>query len=97
MPQHFRGIVWQLLTNAQDNPVRDRYSELLRQTSPCEKIIQRDIARTFPEHEFFRDKNGLGQRGLFNVMKAYSNYDSVVGYCQVGVCRISIGPFDSNR
>lgn len=83
VPQHFRGIVWLLLTNAQDNPVRDRYSELLRQDSPCEKIIKRDIARTFPEHEFFRDENGLGQKGLFNVMKAYSNYDSVVGYCQV--------------
>ena len=43
--------------------MRDRYSELLRQESPCEKIIKRDIARTFPEHEFFRDKNGAGQKG----------------------------------
>ena len=68
-----------MLTNAQDNSVRDRYSELLRQNSPCEKIILRDIARTFPEQEFFRDKQGLGQRGLFNVLKAYSNYDSEVG------------------
>lgn len=70
--------------------MRDRYSELLRQTSPCEKIIQRDIARTFPEHEFFRDKNGLGQRGLFNVMKAYSNYDSIVGYCQASIYQICL-------
>lgn len=63
VPQPFRGLVWQLLSNAQTNPVRDRYSELLRQESPCEKIIKRDIARTFPEHDFFRDKNGAGQKG----------------------------------
>ena len=84
IPMHFRGIAWQLMCNAQDNnQVRDKYSELLRQDSICEKVIKRDIARTFPEHNFFQDKNGLGQKGLFNVMKAYSSYDPSVGYCQV--------------
>ncbi|XP_026013367.1 ecotropic viral integration site 5 protein homolog isoform X3 [Astatotilapia calliptera] len=82
IPHHFRAIVWQLLGNAQNMPIKDQYSELLKMTSPCEKLIRRDIARTYPEHEFFKEKDSLGQEVLFNVMKAYSLVDREVGYCQ---------------
>ncbi|XP_041646802.1 ecotropic viral integration site 5 protein homolog isoform X3 [Cheilinus undulatus] len=82
VPHHFRAIVWQLLCNAQNMPIKDQYSELLKKTSPCEKLIRRDIARTYPEHEFFKEKDSLGQEVLFNVMKAYSLVDREVGYCQ---------------
>lgn len=50
-------------------PIKDQYSELLKMTSPCEKLIRRDIARTYPEHDFFKEKDSLGQEVLFNVMK----------------------------
>ncbi|XP_060237081.1 ecotropic viral integration site 5 protein homolog isoform X3 [Meriones unguiculatus] len=82
IPHHFRAIVWQLLCDAQSMPVKDQYSELLKMTSPCEKLIRRDIARTYPEHNFFKEKDSLGQEVLFNVMKAYSLVDREVGYCQ---------------
>uniref|UniRef100_A0A672IPS4 Ecotropic viral integration site 5b n=1 Tax=Salarias fasciatus TaxID=181472 RepID=A0A672IPS4_SALFA len=82
IPHHFRAIVWQLLCSAQNMPIKDQYSELLKMTSPCEKLIRRDIARTYPEHEFFKEKDSLGQEVLFNVMKAYSLVDREVGYCQ---------------
>ncbi|XP_048473808.1 EVI5-like protein [Rhincodon typus] len=82
IPHHFRGIVWQLLCNATDMPVKNQYSELLKMTSPCEKLIRRDIARTYPEHDFFKGQDSLGQEVLFNVMKAYSLVDREVGYCQ---------------
>uniref|UniRef100_A0A8C4TFH5 Ecotropic viral integration site 5 n=1 Tax=Erpetoichthys calabaricus TaxID=27687 RepID=A0A8C4TFH5_ERPCA len=82
IPHHFRAIVWQLLCNAQNMPIKEQYSELLKKTSPCEKLIRRDIARTYPEHEFFKEKDSLGQEVLFNVMKAYSLVDREVGYCQ---------------
>ncbi|XP_063746904.1 ecotropic viral integration site 5 protein homolog isoform X4 [Eleginops maclovinus] len=82
IPHHFRAIVWQLLCTAQNMPIKDQYSELLKMTSPCEKLIRRDIARTYPEHEFFKEKDSLGQEVLFNVMKAYSLVDREVGYCQ---------------
>ncbi|XP_064416121.1 ecotropic viral integration site 5 protein homolog isoform X7 [Latimeria chalumnae] len=82
IPHHFRAIVWQLLCNAQDMAIKDQYSDLLKMTSPCEKLIRRDIARTYPEHEFFKEKDSLGQEVLFNVMKAYSLVDREVGYCQ---------------
>jgi len=63
-------------------------------------VIRRDIARTYPEHEFFKDKNGPGQQGLFNVMKAYSLHDSEVGYCQgsaflVGVLLLQMSEEDA--
>ncbi|XP_051776638.1 EVI5-like protein isoform X1 [Erpetoichthys calabaricus] len=82
IPHHFRAIVWQLLANAADMPVKNQYSELLKMSSPCEKLIRRDIARTYPEHEFFKGQDSLGQEVLFNVMKAYSLVDREVGYCQ---------------
>uniref|UniRef100_A0A8C6EHE2 Ecotropic viral integration site 5 n=1 Tax=Microcebus murinus TaxID=30608 RepID=A0A8C6EHE2_MICMU len=82
IPHHFRAIVWQLLCSAQSMPIKDQYSELLKMTSPCEKLIRRDIARTYPEHNFFKEKDSLGQEVLFNVMKAYSLVDREVGYCQ---------------
>ncbi|CAB4055650.1 EVI5 [Lepeophtheirus salmonis] len=68
IPHHFRGIAWQLLCGAHDLHVK--------------KVIRRDMARTYPEHEFFKKKDGIGQEALFNVMKAYSIHDREVGYCQ---------------
>lgn len=41
----------------------------MKMTSPCEKVIRRDITRTYPEHEFFKEKDGIGQERLFNVIK----------------------------
>ncbi|XP_072015958.1 EVI5-like protein isoform X5 [Amphiura filiformis] len=82
IPHHFRGIVWQLLCDAYNSPLKEKYIEYLKMQSPYEKVIRRDIARTYPEHDFFKEKDGLGQETLFNVMKAYSLHDREVGYCQ---------------
>ncbi|XP_037913559.1 ecotropic viral integration site 5 ortholog isoform X3 [Hermetia illucens] len=81
IPHHFRPIVWQLLCGASDID-KKQYAEYIKATSACEKVIRRDIARTYPEHDFFKEKDGLGQEALFNVMKAYSLHDREVGYCQ---------------
>jgi len=48
------------------------YLQLLKESSPHEKAITRDLGRTFPQHEFFTDGHGIGQEHLFNVLKAYS-------------------------
>ncbi|KAK6195334.1 hypothetical protein SNE40_000788 [Patella caerulea] len=82
IPSHFRGLAWQYLLNVHDSPSKHLYVEYLKKTSPFEKLIRRDIARTFPDHDFFKEKDGLGQESLFNVMKAYSLHDREVGYCQ---------------
>ncbi|VDO93298.1 unnamed protein product [Soboliphyme baturini] len=82
IPCHFRTLAWQLLSNAKIEAAHEMYTEYMRGNSPHEKAIRRDISRTFPEHEFFRDITGAGQQSLFNVMKAYSLHDREVGYCQ---------------
>lgn len=64
-------------------PVKNQYSELLKMSSPCEKLIRRDIARTYPEHEFFKGQDSLGQEVLFNVMKV----SAAAFYLQVGTSR----------
>ncbi len=48
---------------------RQKYVDFMKMTSPCEKVIRRDISRTYPEHEFFKEKHGIGQERLFNVIK----------------------------
>ena len=75
IPGHVRGIAWQMLSGAAECAEKARYTEFLETESACEKMILRDIARTYPEHEMFKKKDGMGQESLFNVMKAYSVYD----------------------
>lgn len=80
IPPTYRPIVWQLMCQTYSSSVRESYYGYLSQSSPFEKLIRRDIARTYPNHELFKEKDGLGQEGLFNVMKAYSLHDREVGY-----------------
>jgi len=70
IPQPFRGIAWQLLSGVDVHSVeKQAYSTYLKKTSAFEKTISRDITRTFPGHELFKEKDGIGQESLFNVMK----------------------------
>ena len=68
----------------------------LQESSPHERAIKRDLNRTFPEHSFFKERDGLGQESLLNVLMAYSVYDKEVGYCQgspfiVGLLLMQVG------
>ncbi|CAO3646650.1 unnamed protein product [Cunninghamella echinulata] len=58
------------------------YGQLLAEHSPYTRIIQRDLARTFPGIEMFKQEGGDGQKSMERVLTAYSLYDSLVGYCQ---------------
>lgn len=84
VPANLRAQVWKLLSKAPETSPQssENYKSLLKQPSNCEKLIQRDIARTYPDIEYFKDESGPGQEGLFNVIKAYSVHDEEVGYCQ---------------
>lgn len=82
IPPALRGMVWQLMSASKDAELERIYASLLKQSSPHEKAIVRDLGRTFPQHSFFMDGQGIGQENLFNVLKAYSLYDTEVGYCQ---------------
>jgi len=75
IPHPFRGIAWQLLCGVDLHCAeKQTYSSYLKKTSAFEKTISRDITRTFPGHELFKDKDGVGQESLFNVMKVRAAY-----------------------
>ena len=80
IPVYLRPLAWQYLCGADLTDSKEKFKEYLKKQSACEKIIRRDIDRTYPDQEFFR--NTAGQESLFNVMKAYSIHDPEVGYCQ---------------
>ncbi|KAF8200794.1 rab-GTPase-TBC domain-containing protein [Pholiota molesta] len=82
IPATLRGMMWQHMAASKDPELEATYLRLLKETSTHEKAITRDLGRTFPHHDFFTDGQGIGQENLFNVLKAYSLYDPVVGYCQ---------------
>lgn len=83
IPEALRGEVWQLLAGCHDNAKRlDDYRILITKDSPCEPTILRDINRTFPAHDYFKETGGIGQDSLYKLSKAYSVYDEEVGYCQ---------------
>jgi hypothetical protein len=81
IPPALRGMIWQLFSKSKDTELEEQYMKLLKEDSVYEKAILRDLPRTFPKHEYF-EKDGPGQQALFNVVKAYSLYDTEVGYCQ---------------
>ena len=50
--------------------------------SPELRQIDLDVNRTYREHTAFRHRYDIKQTELFNVLAAYSVYNSEVGYCQ---------------
>lgn len=41
------------------------------QDSPCDQVILRDINRTFPAHDYFKDAGGVGQDALYKLSKVF--------------------------
>jgi hypothetical protein len=59
------------------------YAKLCEETNPhFESIIERDIHRTLPEFKLWTEDLYSGNNKLFNVLKAFSNFDNEVGYVQ---------------
>ena len=82
IPPPLRGVVWQSMSGAMDRALEEEYERLSGESSPYEPIIGKDLARTFPGVDMFREPGGDGQRMLGRVLKCFSLYDPRIGYCQ---------------
>ena len=46
-----------------------------------ERVILKDLDRTFPKQSHFKTKYGTGQRSLYRVICSYSKYNKKIGIC----------------
>ena len=82
VPPPLRGVVWPAIAGAHDSHLHAEFQRLSNQLSPYDGLIGKDVGRSFPNVELFREKDGEGQTMLRNVLKAFSLYDTAIGYCQ---------------
>ncbi|KAI8635210.1 rab-GTPase-TBC domain-containing protein [Xylariaceae sp. FL1651] len=82
IPPPLRGVVWQSMAGARDTLLLEQFDRLSGESSPYEGIIGKDLGRSFPGVDMFRDPDGDGQRMLGRVLKCFSLYDHKIGYCQ---------------
>lgn len=82
IPPPLRGVVWTSMAGARDANLEDAFDRLKDEESAYEGIINKDLGRSFPGVEMFRDADGEGQKMLGRVLKCFSLYDKDIGYCQ---------------
>lgn len=59
------------------------FFKLLEFENPdAEHMISKDISRTLSDLQMWREDLKAGNNKLFNVLKAYANYDNEVSYVQ---------------
>ncbi|VDL79325.1 unnamed protein product [Nippostrongylus brasiliensis] len=76
------AMVSGLILNGVPDVLRGEVWRLLAKDCPSEQVILKDIHRTFPAHDNFKEAGGEGQESLYKISKAYSLYDEEVSYCQ---------------
>ncbi|KAK5175452.1 uncharacterized protein LTR77_000591 [Saxophila tyrrhenica] len=82
IPPPLRGVVWTSMSGARDKSLEEAFEKLKNEKSPYEGIINKDVGRSFPGVELFRDADGEGQKMLGRVLKCFSLHDKDIGYCQ---------------
>lgn len=87
IPDKMRTVIWGLLLNVDKvkEEQKGKYEEmrdLALKWSTDIRQIDLDVNRTYRDHIMFRERYGLKQQALFNILGAYSIYNSDIGYCQ---------------
>ena len=84
IPDSVRSYIWQLFGEKDKYYQKDLFSKLdsIPLDEETETVIIKDLDRTFPACQFFKEKYGNGQRKLFKVLSYYSKYNKDTGYVQ---------------
>lgn len=87
IPDDLRGQIWKLICRVdvkRKQYTRELYQKLLSEPLPEEDefCIGKDLARTVSGFAEFKLDPSSGKNRLYNVLKAYANFDKEVGYCQ---------------
>ncbi|KAM9853973.1 uncharacterized protein ACBR49_002614 [Aulostomus maculatus] len=87
IPLKLRGEAWALLLDIEKvkEENKGKYERMklqARNFSTEIKQIDLDVNRTFRNHIMFKDRFGVKQQSLFNVLAAYSVHNTEVSYCQ---------------
>ncbi|CAD5110860.1 DgyrCDS226 [Dimorphilus gyrociliatus] len=89
VPQRFRGWYWESMLdvkNTKDQQIHGNVyknmTEKGRNYSPYIDQIDKDVNRTFRSHTSFEKRYQGQQKHLFNVLVAYSVYNTEIGYTQ---------------
>ncbi|KAJ2737873.1 hypothetical protein H4R23_001538 [Coemansia sp. Cherry 401B] len=83
VPPGARARFYYVLSGAAGLEQPGEYARLAGQASlPIYEVIERDVARCYPDHVMFADADGAGQRQLRRILRAYAQYNRAVGYCQ---------------
>ena len=84
VPDSLRSIVWQLFAESDKLKEKNLFENLNKQEldKDIETVIIKDLDRTFPSCQLFKEKYGVGQRKLYRVLANYSKYNKVLGYVQ---------------
>lgn len=86
VPEHMRGKLWLKLLRAKETSsghAFDIYSKLTEfPNEEVETLLAKDVDRTMASLRLWREDISCGNNKLFNVCKAYANYDKEVSYVQ---------------
>ena len=84
IPDSLRSYIWQLFAEKDKYYEKDIFKKLdsTKIKEDLELVIIKDLDRTFPNCQLFKDKYGNGQRKLYKVLSNYSKYNTSTGYVQ---------------
>ncbi|KAJ2354790.1 hypothetical protein GGF43_003061, partial [Coemansia sp. RSA 2618] len=83
VPSAVRARFYYVLSGAAKLEQAGEYARLVGQEAlPIYDVIERDVARCYPDHVMFSDAEGAGQRQLRRILRAYAQYNRDIGYCQ---------------
>ena len=84
IPDSLRSQVWQIFAKTENLYQKNLFENLDKEKldKETELIIIKDLDRTFPLCQLFKEKYGMGQRKLFRVLSNYSKFNQKLGYVQ---------------